>query len=362
MLLRHLHRPPALFPGATLGICTPSSPAHTRFREKYQHGLRVLERMGFSVVEGSLTRRAEPRGHRAGTPQERAAELNALFADPGIHGIVCTIGGAHSASLVPHLDFDCIRAHPKVFCGYSDITSLHLALMQHAGLSTFYGPAVMPSFGEWPDVLPETRDSFLDAVMRTEPGPRVLVPPARWSNHFRDAAGAAWRTEPRQFQDNPGWSVVHPGAAEGPALVVNLNTLRSNAGTSEFPSAQQLDGAVLFIEDMSTGPAHAERSFRQLAAMGVFEQVGAVVWGKVEFRSEPDAPHFLEEMRLEALLLEAIGREPPFPVVTDFDCCHTVPMLTLAQGVRVRVEAPAGGCATITVLEPMVRPRGPSTQ
>ena len=83
--------------------------------------------------------------------------------------------------------------------------------------------------------------------------------------------------------------------------------------------------------------------------MGVFEQVAAVVWGKVEFRSEPDAPD-----TLEALLLEAIGRVPDVPVVSDFDGCHTVPMLTLAQGVPVRVHAPANGFADITVLEPMV--------
>ena len=346
MSLHNLTRPPALSPGDTVGICTPSVPAHTRFRAKYLHGVEVLRKMGFSVVEGPLTARAVSRGHRAGTARERAAELNALFADPQVRAIICTIGGANSSSLVPYLDFEQIRAHPKVFCGYSDVTSLHLALMRHAGLSTFYGPAVMPSFGEWPDVLPETKASFLDAVTRTSPGPRALVPPTRWSNHFRDAAGDAWRTEPRQFQDNPGWRVVHPGEAEGPALVVNLNTLRSNAGTPEFPDMQ---GAVLFIEDMSTGPALAERGFRHLAAMGVFEQVAAVVWGKVEFRSDPDAPD-----TLEALLLEAIGRVPDIPVVTDFDCCHTVPMLTLAQGVPVRVHAPANGFADITVLEPMV--------
>lgn len=344
-----LTRPPALQPGDTLGVCTPSSPAHTRFRAKYLHGIDVLRGMGFKVVEGPLTAKATARGHRAGTPQERADELNALFADPGVHGIVCTIGGNHSASLVPYLDFGRIRANPKVFCGFSDITSLHLALMRHAGLSTFYGPAVMPSFGEWPDVLPETRSSFLEAVQRTDPAPRALVPPPQWSNHFRDAATDAWRTEPRRFEDNPGWSVVHPGEAQGPALVLNLNTLRANAGTPEFP---EVEGAVLFLEDMATGPAHAERSFRQLAAMGVFDQIAGLVWGKVEFRSEPDAPD-----RLEDLLLEAIGARPSFPIVTDFDCCHTVPMLTLAQGVPVRIRAPEGGQAEVVLLDAMVVPR-----
>ncbi len=84
------------------------------------------------------------------------------------------------------------RANPKSFCGYSDITSLHLAFMRHSGLSTFYGPAVMPSFGEWPELPHEMVDSFLDATIRHLAGPRELVAPSRWSRHLRDARTDPW--------------------------------------------------------------------------------------------------------------------------------------------------------------------------
>lgn len=326
-------------------------PAHARFRDKYLHGLEELRRLGFRVREGSLTARATAQGHRAGTPRERAQELQALFADPEVRGIVATIGGSNSSSLVPHLDFDLVRANPKVFCGYSDVTALHLALARHARLSTFYGPAVVPSFGEWPEVVAETRDSFLDATMRHSAGPRVLEAPTRWSRHLRDAATDAWRTEPRRWEPSEGWRTVVRGVAEGPALVCNLNTLRSNAGTPEAPD---FEGAVLLLEEMACSQSVAERSFRHLAALGVFHKIRALLWGRIEFPTEEGGD------TIEALLLEAardaLGREPDFPVVTDLDCAHTVPMLTLAQGAPLRVDA-SGPTATLTVLEPMVTPR-----
>ena len=154
-----------------------------------------------------------------------------LIRDPKIHALVATIGGLNSSSLIPYLDFDAIRAHPKVICGYSDITSLHLAILEFSGLRTFYGPAVINSFGEWPDVLDETRVSFLEAVCDPQMAPRALMPPKRWSNHFRDALADAWRNEPRQYQPNPGWRALRQGTATGHTIIANLETLLAAAGT-----------------------------------------------------------------------------------------------------------------------------------
>lgn len=342
--------PPALQPGDTIGIVTPSWPAHVLLRDKYLHGLREIERLGFRVAEGELTAEASNQGHRSGTPEQRAGEINRLFADPDINAIVTTIGGTNSSSLVPFLDFELIAANPKVFCGYSDVTSLHLAINRFAGLRTFYGAAVVPSFGEWPRTDEVTADSFLDATLRHVAGPRELVPPKRWSNHFRDALTDAWKAEPRRWKDSPGWRTVHPGKAEGPLLALNLNTLCANAGTRLMP---EFDGAILCIEDMATSPADAERRFRHLAALGVFEQIAGLVWGKIEsFRPEEGSPS-VEDLLLEAIRAE-LGSEPPFPVVTGFDCCHTVPMLTLGQGVLACLDA-SSEHARITLLEPAVQ-------
>jgi len=355
---RPVLRPPALRPGDAIGVFTPSWPAHVRCRAKYRHGLAVLRGLGFEVIEGDLTAREAIEGHRAGDPRARAEELQGLLADERVRAVVATIGGSNSSSLVPFLDSEAIRRRPTIVCGYSDVTSLHLAILRRAGVSTFYGPAVMPSFGEWPDVVEETRASFLAATGDASLGPRALVPPSRWSRHFRDAATDAWRTEPRRWEPPAPWRTIRPGVAEGPALALNLNTLLANAGTPEFPV---LDGRILFVEDMATSPADAERRFRHLAALGAFERIAGLVWGRIEQPSGTGAG----SPAIEALLLEAIearavergGAAADFPIVTDFDLAHTVPMLTLAQETPVRVEAGPDDPA-VTVLEPMVLERG----
>ena len=111
-------------------------------------------------------------------------------------------------------------------------------------------------------------------------------------------------------------------------------------------------GAILFIEDMSSSPTQAERSFRHLAALGVFSKIAGLVWGRVEHWSDEGCPISVEDLLLEAIRGE-LGRDPAFPIATDFDCCHTTPMLTLAQGVRVRLDT-RGAAARITLLEPAV--------
>ncbi len=274
---RSLIRPRPLPEGGTIGVFTPSTPANVMFREKYQHGLGVLRSLGYRVVEGSLTARGVSQGYRSGTPEERAAEFMELVLDDSVHCLMSAIGGMNSSSMIPYLDFDLIRAHPKIICGYSDVTSLHLAVLAYSGLSTFYGPAVMPSFGEWPTVLPYMLDSFLDAAARHTEGGRVVEPPGQWSNHFRDAVGDAWRTEPREFRTNEGWRALRPGAVTAPIVGGNLDTLLIAAGTDYFP---ELEGTILMIEDVSGDLAAAERALRHLELMGAFDRIVGLVVSK----------------------------------------------------------------------------------
>lgn len=341
-----LLRPPALCPGDTIGIFTPSVPGHVLFPEKYRHGLEVLRRLGFRVVEGALTRSGAAQGYRSGTPEARARELMDLVLDPTVHGLVATMGGFNSSSLIPHLDFDAIRAHPKVLCGFSDITALHLAFLAHAGVRTFHGPAVVTSFAEWPDVLEETRDSFLAAVSGHRSGRRALTPPTRWSNHFRDARTDAWKDEPRKFEEHRGWRSLRPGEARAPIVIGNLETLLAAAGTPSFP---ELDGRILVVEQLTAGLAVEERSFRQLERMGVLDRIAGLVVGRPEFFDGQGAPFGYDE-----LVLEIAGPHGQYPIVTNFDSGHGHPMLTLAEMTEVSVTAGEGTDVRIVIEEPMV--------
>lgn len=342
---RSIIRPRPLPAGGTIGVFTPSTPANVLFREKYQHGLGVLRSLGYRVVEGSLTARGVSQGYRSGTPEERATEFMDLVLDDSVHCLMSAIGGMNSSSMIPYLDFDIIRACPKIICGYSDMTSLHLAVLAYSGLATFYGPAVMPSFGEWPTVLPYMLGSFLDATARHTEGGRVVEPPEQWSNHFRDAVGDAWRTEPREFRANEGWRALRPGAATAPIVGGNLETLLIAAGTGYFP---ELEGTILMIEDVSGDLAAAERGLRQLELMGVFDRIVGLVVSKPEFPARGAVPFTNEE-----LLIEVVGQRD-YPIVTNFDCGHTVPMLTIAQMTRTTLTAGNGYDVTMRFEEPMV--------
>lgn len=343
--MKPLHRPPALKPGSRIGVFTPSWPANVIVRDKYLYGIEVLKRMGFEVVEGSLTRAETSQGYRSGTPQDRAKEFMELVTDPNVHALIATVGGSNSASLIPYLDFDKIRAHPKVICGYSDVTSLHMAILAHSGLSTFYGPAVMPSFGEWPDVLPYTKDSFVSAVQTHRSGPRKLQPPGEWSDHLRFGAGE-WKTLERKMKPNNGWRALNPGEASGSLIVANLSTLLCSAGTKEFPD---LDGRLLLIEQMNAPLNGDERALRQLERMGVFDAITGLIVSKPEVYDQQGAPFTFDE-----LLLEVVGTKRKYPIITNFDCGHANPMITLAELTEVRVSAKSGYETEVEILSPMV--------
>lgn len=336
---------PGLRAGDTVGVIAPSGPAHSIYRARYETGLSTLQRLGFRVIEGSLAGKRGHQGYRTGSPGDRARELMELFVDPQVRAVVATIGGLNSASLIPYLDFGKIRDNPKVFCGYSDVTALHMAIWTQSRLSTFYGPAVVPSFGEPLPGFSETQDSFLDATMRHLSGARELAPPSRWSNQApRFADPLSLDAGSRTWREDRGWTTLVPGvAADGPVICANLNTLVSLAGTIYFPD---LTGRILAIEEMAAPFSRLERNLRHLQLLGVFERLAGLIVSKPEMPDSEGAPFSEEE-----LVAEIVGR-PNYPVVTNFDCGHTHPMLTIAQGTRMRLCADTQ--VSVTALEPMV--------
>src|ERR1700761_8749334 len=135
-------RPAALPPGSTLAVVSPAS---TPKPELVQQGIEHLQALGYRTILSPHALDSGPL-YYAGTLQQRLDDLHIAFADPKIHGIICTRGGWGSAELLPHLDAGLIRSNPKAFIGYSDHTSLHTWLHNEAGLITFYGPMVAADF------------------------------------------------------------------------------------------------------------------------------------------------------------------------------------------------------------------------
>jgi muramoyltetrapeptide carboxypeptidase LdcA involved in peptidoglycan recycling len=323
-------KPRKLNRGDTIGIFTPSSPAYHDCEGLFLNGIRNLEACGFKIKQGSVTEKRLSQGYRSAPPEERAMEFMDLILDPNVHALISTIGGSNSSSMIPYLDFEAIRASRKPICGYSDVTSLHVSILTAAGLRTFYGPSVMCWFGDWPNGITESTQWFLDAVMNHTSGPRHITQPKFWSNHARKWETGEWKTIAREWQPNPGWAVLNPGETNAPILAFNLNTLVCLAGTKYWPD---FSGKILMLEDMDAPQSRSERLFQQLSLIGVFDQISGLIIGKPEFYKSQQAPFSYSE-----LLMEVVGPRK-YPIVADFDCGHTVPMLTIPQLAPVSLVA-----------------------
>jgi len=281
--------------------------------ERLEKGLAGLRELGFQVraSEGILDRAR----FAAGSVQRRLAELHGLFEDEGVAGIVCARGGAGAGWLLPRLDAELIRSHPKVFVGYSDITLLHLYLNQQ-GLVTFHGPMVAWELANGT----YERSSFLGAVT---------------------GEGAPYATEPDDLMP------LRPGAAEGRLRGGCLSLLAAAAGT---PWALRTGGepTLLFLEDVDEKPYRIDRLLMQLRLSGALEGVVGIVFGDMKGCSPRlDADFSLEDVILEALA----GLE--VPIALGLSSGHTThPFVTLPLGVQARLTC--GDDARFELLEAAV--------
>lgn len=338
--------PPALGRGDTIGIFTPSHPAYVFSEEKFLLGVKVIEELGYQVKLGNLTNKRSSEGYRSGSGQARAEEFMSLYKDPEVKCLISTLGGMNSNSMIAYLDFDYIRNNPKIICGYSDVTSLHLSILHYSGLKTFYGPALMSWFSEWPNGEEETIKSFLNAVSGESTYPRELKPFSRWSKHFRDWSDGSWKNVEREWIENKGWKVLNPGEVVGEVLVCNLNTLMSAAGTEYFPN---VENKLLLLEEMAAPFSKEERSFTQLKLMGVFDKISGLIIGKAEMPNSENAPFDMND-----LIMEVVGKRA-YPIVSEFDLSHTCPMHTLAELTKVKLTAKSGYEVSFEILESMVK-------
>ena len=133
---RRIIKPKRLAAGDTVGLVLPASPALEA--DDVQLAKEQLEAIGLKVAIGAHA--YDRYGYVAGRDRDRAADLNRMFADDAIAGIVCYTGGWGSPRVLPYLDYDLIARKPKVLIGYSDITALLNAIHQKTGLVTFHGP------------------------------------------------------------------------------------------------------------------------------------------------------------------------------------------------------------------------------
>ena len=322
--------------GDAVALVSPSWFAAGAFPHRVERGRAYIESLGLrlKVMPNALAVGA----WAAGTAQERVDDVHTAFADPEVSVVLCAIGGNHSNELVDLIDFDLVRANPKVFQGLSDITVLHSAIAHHAGLATFYGPALVTNLAEYPTVFDLT-DRFLRAAW-FGPEPLVFASADEWTDEFLDFATLADLTRARQRRPGDGWRWLADGTATGPIVGGCLETLCWHVkGAPEWPD---VEGAILLIEtsEEAPSPATVAAFLVDLTRLGVFDQiVGLVVARPANYRPGR-ADELWDVVRRATEHLE-------IPVLVNVDCGHTDPMITVPLGVAARLDAGTGTFATL---------------
>jgi muramoyltetrapeptide carboxypeptidase len=332
---------PAVRPGDTIGIVSPSWFGGEPFLPRLRRGIAALEAAGFRVRVADHA--LNTLGHVSDTPANRVADLHAMFSDPGIRMVLATIGGDHSCHLLPLIDWSLIRANPKVFMGFSDITVLNVAIHRMTGLVTFNGPTLLTDWAEYPEMPAFSRNQAMAAISRPEPM-GDLAPAPWWTEEFLDWTTGEDGTRPRHRGDNTGWTWLREGKATGPLMGGCLESLQHLRGTPYWPD---LTGAILFLEtsELRPSPEDVDSLLMDFENMGVLASIAGLVVARPYGYAPEDVPRLWAVVRERT---EAFG----FPVLAGTDTGHTTPLQTLPIGVVAELDASPGRFA---ILEPAVR-------
>lgn len=275
--------------------------------------MNYLRDLGYKVVLGECTKNLTRTGIFAGKDEARARELTTMFSDDGVDAIFCSRGGCGAMRILQHLDFGVIKDNPKIFIGYSDITTLHIAIHQRTGLITFHGPSIEGYAGDDPEKdAPAGKDNIdraLQMLSKAEPWGPIENPPN----------GMLLRT-------------IVPGKARGTIFGGNLSVMADTLGT---PYAVQTEGRILFMEDVYVSEDDVERILTHMLVAGKFAKVKGIIFGQVSTFKKREMPL----PSLEEVIQDRIGILTKIPSFTGLCCGHGRTRLTIPEGVRASIDA-----------------------
>lgn len=301
-------RPKRLQEGDTVGMVLPASLSLERDRIAY--GREQLEAIGFKVVLGQHV--FDRHGYLAGRDEDRAADINRMFADENVDGIFAFTGGWGAPRLLPYLDYDLIRRNPKVFIGFSDVTALLVAIQQRTGLVTFHGPVAGSLFE------PYSVENMKKVIMSSSPA-GLLEPPPKGEKQLVERTNRILK--------------IHGGKGSGTLTGGNLTLISATMGT---PWEIETDGKILFLEDTNEEIYRVDRMLTQLHLAGKLSKLAGFVFGRCT-NCGVEGPSF----SLEDLLFERFGKLG-VPAISGVSFGHIEQKLTLPLGVRATVDGDSG--------------------
>jgi len=305
-------KPPRVRTGDRVGLVSPATAAFET--EQTKIWVDALESLGLEVVLGDHY--FDRHGYFAGNDAARASDINAFFRESEIRMIFAR-GGWGSPRLLPLIDYETIRANPKVLLGYSDATGLINAVHAKTGLVTFHGPSPLNLF---------SAEHFRRVVMNGEhymlENPKVI-------------------TENTLVPTENRIRTIRSGTATGRILGGNLSLLTAVTGSGYLPD---FDGCILFVEDVNEAVYRVDRMMTELALSGVLQQIAGFVFGRC---TDCDPGEGFGALTMEEMIAEHI--EPlGIPAFAGSMIGHIDEQFTIPLGIEVRIDADAG---TIELLE-----------
>jgi muramoyltetrapeptide carboxypeptidase len=238
--------PAALKEGDTIAFISPSERLNSIFPAALNRAKIYIDSLGFKV---KIIFDPTPSSNFREAVLKRCDEVHAAFRDPEVKAILCTVGGTTANELLRFLDYDLIKANPKIFCGYSDITVLHYAIFTQTGLQTFYGATAIAEFGEFPEPLDFTAKDFLKVLKDSADRPIGLVPRSlEWTQDLPGFFFGKDTKGPRNLDPAPGWTWLRAGKAKGRIFGGCLSVVLRLKGTKYWADHR---GKILLLENPS---------------------------------------------------------------------------------------------------------------
>lgn len=290
--------------GDEIRVIAPSRSLAAVWVEKYEKALAYLESQGFKVSFSKHSREMDE--WNSSSIQSRVDDIHKAFLDDKVKAILTAIGGFNVNQILEHIDYDIIRQHPKILCGYSDITALLHAVYAKTGLVSYHG-VHFSTFGF--DLEAEyTQKAFFDCVMNND---NITIHPSQAAKKY---------------------TIIQQGTCEGTIIGGNLCTLNLLQGTQFMP---QTDDVVLFLEDDNiTGNYFVyefDRNFQSLLQAYGTDKIKGVVFGRFDDSCKMNADV------IRSIIADKLPKD--IPVVYGADFGHVFPMITFPIGGKVRVEA-----------------------
>lgn len=297
--------------GDTIGLI---SPAGAENPDKIKESINYIESLGFNIKEGKhIYKRL---GYLAGSDNDRAEDLMNMFRDNDVDMILCVRGGYGTMRILPSIDFDVIQKNPKIFAGFSDITTFLNIIAQKCGLITFHSPMCNSNLLD-----KYTLESFLSTFMNGYKSYIIKNPNSIPTRCFSSKASVS-----------------------GELVGGNLSLLCSTIGT---PFEVDTKGKIIFIEEVGEEPYKIDRLLTQLLLCGKLDECSGIILGQF---TNCELPHYERSLTLNEVITDRILSLNK-PTITNIQSGHSYPKLTLPIGAKIRMNCMEG---VIEVLEPVV--------